>query len=121
MPRRPKIPQDPHQHKPTVANSLPVGVEGGVGEALALVVPEELAVTQTDVVDLVARTTPVQPLPLFTRHLAFPAHNMLLKAPSFLSQNYGDYYQVAEKEEEKEEEEDVMTMRTTGSGRKRRR
>ena len=63
-----------------------MGVEGSVGEAFALVVPEELAVAQTYVIDLVARATPVHPLPLLAGHLSFPAreHRQALGAVSFL-------------------------------------
>lgn len=55
------------------ANSLLVSVEGGVCEAFAVVLPEELAVAHSDVVDLVAGATPVHPLPLLRRLLSFSA------------------------------------------------
>lgn len=48
-------------------------MEGGVGEALPLVLHEELAVTHADVVDLIARAAPVHPLPLLRGLLALPA------------------------------------------------
>lgn len=54
-----------------------VGVKGRVGEALAVVLPEELAVTEADVVDLVARATAVRPLPLLWRELALPARRSI--------------------------------------------
>lgn len=41
-----------------------MGVEGGVGEAFSIVLPEELAVAQTNVVDLVSRAASIRPLPL---------------------------------------------------------
>ena len=47
-----------------------MGVERGVGEALPLVLSEELAVAQSYVVDLVARATAVHPLPGFWRLVA---------------------------------------------------
>lgn len=50
-------------------------VEGGVGEALPVVLAEELAVAQADVVDLVAGATAVRPLPLLGRHLALPENS----------------------------------------------
>lgn len=43
---------------------LAMGVEAGVGETLPLVLAEEARVTQLDVVDLVARTLAVQPVPV---------------------------------------------------------
>ena len=42
-------------------------MEGGIGEALALILIEEFAVVKFDVVDLVARATPIRPLPLRLR------------------------------------------------------
>ena len=80
------LPADVKHH--VYLNSLPVGVEGSVGEALALVVPEEFAVAQTYVVNLVARATPVYPLPLLAGHLSFPAreHRQALGAVSFLTE-----------------------------------
>lgn len=53
--------------------SLLVCVEGGVGEALPLVLHEEFAVPHADVIDLVARAAPVHPLPLLRGLLALPA------------------------------------------------
>jgi len=53
--------------------SLLVRMEGGVGEALPLILHEELAVAHPDVVDLVARAAPVHPLPLLRGLLALPA------------------------------------------------
>lgn len=50
-------------------------VEGGVGEALAVVLSEELAVTQADVVDLVPGATAVRSLPLLGRHLSLPENS----------------------------------------------
>lgn len=52
-------------------NSLLVSMKGGVGEAFAVILSEELAVTQSDVVDLVARAASVHPLPLLRRLLSF--------------------------------------------------
>lgn len=52
-------------------NSLLVSVKGGIREALAAVLSEELAVTQPDVVDLVARAAAVHALPLLRRLLSF--------------------------------------------------
>lgn len=54
-------------------------VEAGVGEALALVLPEEAAVSQHDVVDLVTRTPAVQAVPLLLRLLALPKNFHLIK------------------------------------------
>ena len=51
---------------------LLVCVEGSIGEALALVLAEELAVAHAHVVHLVARAAPVHALPLFRGLLAFP-------------------------------------------------
>lgn len=51
---------------------LSVGVERGVGEAFATVLPEEAAVTQPDMVYLVARAFAVQSVPLFRRRLTLP-------------------------------------------------
>lgn len=51
---------------------LLVGVEGRVGEALALVLAEELAVTHADVVHLVARAASVHALPLLRGLLSLP-------------------------------------------------
>ena len=51
-----------------------MGMETGVGEALAVILAEEAALAQEDVVDLVARTLAVQPVPLLLRHLAFSAN-----------------------------------------------
>lgn len=48
-------------------------VEGGVGEALPLVLHEEFAVPHADVIDLIARAAPVHPLPLLRGLLALPA------------------------------------------------
>lgn len=47
-------------------------MKAGVGEALPLVLPEESAVAQDDVIDLVARTAAVKAMPLFLRLLTFP-------------------------------------------------
>lgn len=43
---------------------LLMGVEGGVGEALSIILAKKLAVTQADVVDLVSGAASVRPLPL---------------------------------------------------------
>lgn len=51
---------------------LLVCVEGCVGEALALIFPEELAVAHANVVHLVARAAPIHALPLLWRFLSFP-------------------------------------------------
>lgn len=48
-----------------------MSVKGGIREALAAVLSEELAVTQPDVVDLVARAAAVHALPLLRRLLSF--------------------------------------------------
>ena len=53
---------------------LSVRVEAGVGEALALVLAEEAAVLEHDVVDLVARAAAVQSVPVLGRGLALSAH-----------------------------------------------
>lgn len=50
-------------------------VEGGVGEALPVVLAEELAVAQADVVDLVPGAPAVRPLPLLGRHLPLPENS----------------------------------------------
>lgn len=39
-------------------------VEGGVGEALSIILPKKLAVAQADMVDLVSRAASIRPLPL---------------------------------------------------------
>lgn len=54
-----------------------MGVEGCVGEALAVVLPEELAVTEADVINFVARATAVGSLPLLWRELALPARRRI--------------------------------------------
>lgn len=41
-----------------------MGVEGCVGEAFPIVLPKELAVAQSDVIDLVSRAASIRPLPL---------------------------------------------------------
>lgn len=48
-----------------------MSVKGGVREALAAILSEELAVAQSDVVDLVARAAAVHALPLLRRLLSF--------------------------------------------------
>ena len=48
-------------------------MKGGVCEAFAVILSKELAVAQSDVVDLVAGTTAVHPLPLLRRLLSFSA------------------------------------------------
>lgn len=58
--------------------SLLVGVESRVGEALALVLPEEHAVAQADVVHLIAGAATVNPLPLLRRLLALSAVIIML-------------------------------------------
>lgn len=60
------------QHLKNV-NSLLVSMKGGIGEAFAVILSEELAVTQSDVIDLVARAASVHPLPLLRRLLSFSA------------------------------------------------
>jgi hypothetical protein len=55
---------------------LLVRVEGCVGEALALILPEEFTVTHANVVHLVARAPPVRALPLLGRLLSFPARGL---------------------------------------------
>ena len=45
-------------------HELLVSMEGSVGEALPVILPKKLAVTQADVVDLVSRAASVHPLPL---------------------------------------------------------
>lgn len=49
-----------------------MGVEGCVGEALSVIFPKKLAVTQADVVDLVSRAASVDPLPLLRGQLPLP-------------------------------------------------
>lgn len=49
-------------------------MKGGIGEAFAAILSEELAVTQSDVIDLVARAASVHPLPLLRRLLSFSAN-----------------------------------------------
>lgn len=44
-----------------------VSMKGGKGETLALVLPEEFAFIQADVVHLVGRAAPVGPVPLVSR------------------------------------------------------
>lgn len=44
-----------------------------VCEAFAIILSKELAVTQLDVIDLIARTATIHPLPLLGRLLSFPA------------------------------------------------
>lgn len=41
-----------------------MGVEGCVGEAFPIILPKELAVTQSNVIDLVSRAASIRPLPL---------------------------------------------------------
>ncbi len=41
-----------------------MGVEGGVGEALSVILPKKLAVTQADMVDLISRAASISSLPL---------------------------------------------------------
>lgn len=41
-----------------------MGMEGGVSEALSIILPKKLAVTQADMVDLVSRAASIRPLPL---------------------------------------------------------
>lgn len=41
-----------------------MGMEGGVGEAFSIILPEKLAITQTDVVDFISRAASISPLPL---------------------------------------------------------
>lgn len=48
-------------------------MKGSVCEAFAVILSKELAVTQSDVVDLVAGATSVHPLPLLWRLLSFSA------------------------------------------------
>lgn len=48
-----------------------MSVKGGVREALAAILPEELAVAQSDVVDLVAGAAAVHALPLLRGLLSF--------------------------------------------------
>ncbi len=48
-------------------------MKGGVCEAFAVILPKELAVRKSDVVDLVAGATSVHPLPLLRRLLSFSA------------------------------------------------
>lgn len=55
-----------------VSYSLAVGVETGVSEGLSLVFAEEPRVLESDVVDLVAWTAPVQTVPFLRRGLTFP-------------------------------------------------
>lgn len=43
-----------------------------VCEAFAIILSKELAVTQLDVIDLIARTATIHPLPLLGRLLSFP-------------------------------------------------
>lgn len=50
-------------------------MERGVREAFAIVLSKELAVAQSDVVDLVAGATSIHPLPLLRRLLSFSAIN----------------------------------------------
>lgn len=52
---------------------LSVRVKAGVGEALALVFAEESAIPQDYVIDFVARTPAVKPVPFLLRLLTFPA------------------------------------------------
>lgn len=54
-------------------NSLLVSMKGSVCEAFAIILSKELAVTKSDVVDLVAGATSVHPLPLLRRLLSFSA------------------------------------------------
>lgn len=49
-----------------------MGVERRIGEAFSIILPKELAVTQTNVVDLVSRAASIHPLPLLWWHLPFP-------------------------------------------------
>lgn len=51
-------------------NSLLVSMEGSVSEAFAVVLPKELAVAHSDVVDLISRAASVHLLPLLRRLLA---------------------------------------------------
>lgn len=48
-------------------------MKGGVCKAFAVILSKELAVTHSDVVDLVARATSVHPLPVLRRLLSFSA------------------------------------------------
>jgi hypothetical protein len=64
---------------------LSVRVKAGVGEALALVLPEEAAVPEDDVVDLVAGAPPVQPVPLLLRLLSFSTSKKLFENTKRLS------------------------------------
>lgn len=50
-----------------------VSMEGGVCKAFSIILSEELAVAQANVVDLVARATSIHPLPVFWRLLSFSA------------------------------------------------
>lgn len=54
-------------------NSLLVSMKGSICEAFAVILSKELAVTQSDVVDLVAGATSIHPLPLLWRLLSFSA------------------------------------------------
>lgn len=48
-------------------------MKGGVRKAFSIILSKELAVAQSNVVDLVARATSVHPLPLLWRLLSFSA------------------------------------------------
>ncbi len=52
---------------------LPMGMEGGVGETFSFVLSKKSGVTETDVVDFIPGTPPVEPVPLFPGNLTFPA------------------------------------------------
>lgn len=52
---------------------LSVAVEGRVGEGFSLVLPEKARVAENNVINLVAGTFAVQPVPLFLRLLTFSA------------------------------------------------
>jgi len=53
-------------------HSLAVRMEAGVGEALALVLPEESTVAQDNVVDLVSGALAIQPVPFLRTLLTLP-------------------------------------------------
>lgn len=62
---------------------LAVGMEAGIGETLALVLAKEAALGEQDVIDFVAGALAVQAVPLFLRHLTFPAKRYI-KEQQFL-------------------------------------
>lgn len=51
---------------------LLMSMKGCIREAFAIILSKKLAVTQSDMVDLVARATTIHPLPLLWRLLSFP-------------------------------------------------